>query len=515
MVIYPDISRHSRYTFRQPDAMTPTNAELRQFIVQFFSDEELDTLAFDYFPEATNDFGGGMSKSRKVIALIGHCERRGRLSDLHAAVARERKEGWNRQFVVANVQKPNFSEETRFLNERDPRQIFLSHATADAEFAHTLAADLRAEGWRVWIAPESIRPGEKWVEAIDRGLETSGVFVVVLTPAAVASRWVRTETNAAIALEHRDRIHFLPLDVVKCDIPLLWSGYQFVPFNVSYEKGLDALLRRLEAAITGDDYADWLKSLPDKVFPGKIIQSPTPEPLIPSTMAVNRHIHEKTGIELMRIPAGPFLFGSTDEDKEAYDDEKPQRTVELPEYWISRYPLTNAQYKRFVDATGHEPPLHWEGTNPPPKNLKHPVVYISWDDAKAFCDWAGLALPSEEEWEKAARGTDGRIWPWGNEPPTDRHGNFNGADGHTTPAGRYSPLGDSPYGCADMAGNVWEWTESWYGKNRARRVVRGGAWINDYARGLARAAYRDRHHSGSRLNNLGCRLVRRPPSPAL
>jgi hypothetical protein len=238
-------------------AMSPTNPELRQFITQFFNDEELETLCFDYFPEALNDFGGGMSKNRKVIALIGHCERRGRLEDLHAALQRERAAAWKAHFTTdAAAKKPGFPEKTRFQNERDPRQIFLSHATADAEFAHKLAADLREEGWRVWIAPESIRPGEKWVEAIDRGLETSGVFVVVLTPAAVASRWVRTETNAAIALEHRDRIHFLPLDVAQCDIPLLWSGYQFVPFGDSYEVGLDALLRRLDATLSTDDYVD-------------------------------------------------------------------------------------------------------------------------------------------------------------------------------------------------------------------------------------------------------------------
>ncbi len=114
---------------------------------------------------------------------------------------------------------------------RNPRQIFLSHATADAEFAQQLAADLREEGWAVWIAPDSIQPGEKWVEAINRGLEESGVFVVVLTPDAVASRWVQTETNAAIGLEHRDLMRFIPLDHKACDLPLLWGGYQYIPFR--------------------------------------------------------------------------------------------------------------------------------------------------------------------------------------------------------------------------------------------------------------------------------------------
>jgi formylglycine-generating enzyme required for sulfatase activity len=116
------------------------------------------------------------------------------------------------------------------------------------------------------------------------------------------------------------------------------------------------------------------------------------------------------------------------------------------------------------------------------------VVQVSWDDAKAFCDWAGLVLPSEEQWEKAARGADGRRWPWGNEPPTDRHCNFNMNVKDTTPVGRYSPLGDSPFGCADMAGNVWEWTGSWFDTQQTRRVVRGGSWydVSDQrARGLS------------------------------
>lgn len=195
--------------------MTPTNPELRQFINQFFSDEELETLCFDYFPEAHNEFGGGMSKNRKVIVLIGHCERRGRLPDLHAAVARERTEPWNRMFTSQPVE-PLRRDVPPPTTERDPRQIFLSHATADAKFAHTLADDLRAEGWRVWIAPESIRPGEKWVEAINRGLETSGVFVVVLTPAAVESTWVNTETDAAIEMQHERLITFIPLDLIAC-----------------------------------------------------------------------------------------------------------------------------------------------------------------------------------------------------------------------------------------------------------------------------------------------------------
>jgi formylglycine-generating enzyme required for sulfatase activity len=605
--------------------MTIDNAALRQFIMQFFSDEELEALCFDYFPEVSADFGSGMSKGRKVIALIGHCERRGRLADLHAAVARERPEAWQRQFAAVETKKPSFSEKTRFLAERDPRQIFLSHATADAEFAHILAADLRAESWRVWIAPESIRPGEKWVEAIDRGLETSGVFLVVLTPEAVASRWVRTETSAAIGMEHKDLIRFIPLDVAECQPPWLWTQYQYVPFRGSYEVGLDELLRWLDGELvvpeserplpgplpegegasapvpppreryvkeeqwrqlqalaheiaaelgrqSGDDETREVyrrfnrhfglttyKKLPRRRFSegleflskwrGEVIAaspsrnerlggsavleeeggiSPAPPPPRTPAPPPDRRIHEKTGIELIRIPAGPFLYGSADSDEMADHDEKPQRTIDLPEYWISRTPVTNAQFAHFVQATNHRTTAEqqgygwvwmgngwgriksadWRHPIGPESSIdgkdNHPVVQVSWNDAKAFCDWAALILPTEEQWEKAARGSDGRIWPWGNEEPTNKHCNFGSNVGNTTPAGKYSPKGDSPYGCTDMAGNVWEWTGSWY-EEGSTRALRGGSWY--YNNQFSRAAHRDLNNPYYRNLNIGFRVA--------
>jgi len=581
--------------------MTIDNADLRQFILQFFNDEELDTLCFDYFPEVQQNFTGAMTKNRKALLLIGYCETRGRLADLHGALARERETAWNRVSGAA----PPVETGRRLVSTptaRDPRQVFLSHATADVAFAHRLAGDLRAEGWSVWIAPESIRPGEKWVEAIDRGLETSGVFVVALTPAAVGSRWVRTETNAALTLEHRDLLSFLPLDVDQCDVPLLWSGYQFTSFRRSYEAGLADLLGLLDgtpvpaapvetgrrpvstsdakptpreryvkeeqwrqlqvlaheiaAALgrqSGDDELREVyrrfnrqfdlrtyKKLPRRRFPEGLafltawrdeVMAAAPvetgrRPV--STMSPNRRTHEKTNIELIRIPAGPFLYGSADSDEMARSDEKPQRTVDLPEYWIGRTPVTNDQFARFVRATGHKTAAERKGygrgwTGSKWEDIKgaswlhprgpesssagrgnHPVVQVSWEDAKAFCDWAGLALPTEAQWEKAARGTDGRIWPWGNEPPTADRCNFNMNVGDTTPVGQYSPKGDSPYGCWDMAGNVWEWLGSWY-KEGSTRALRGGSWfLNDQS---TRAAYRLNNYPDDWYGLVGFRVV--------
>ena len=168
---------------------------------------------------------------------------------------------------------------------------------------------------------------------------------------------------------------------------------------------------------------------------------------------------EKAEMELCLVPAGEFLMGSAEGDKEAGSDEKPQHRVYLSAYYIGRYPVTQAQYARFVQGMGHpvprveerySPPYDWdqERKAPPHGRENHPVVLVSWDDASAFCRWAGLRLPTEAEWEKTARGSaDMRMYPWGDEAPDCSRLNFNGCIGDTSRVGDY-PSGASPYGCA-------------------------------------------------------------------
>ena len=240
---------------------------------------------------------------------------------------------------------------------------------------------------------------------------------------------------------------------------------------------------------------------------------------------------EILGQPMVWIPPGPFLMGSDKEkDPQAFDDELPQHRVTLPGYWIGRYPVTVAQFRAFVEASGHRPQ--------DPDSLKgpdeHPVAWVSWYDALAYCRWlsekAGIpvALPSEAEWEKAARGTDGRIYPWGDEPPDEGRCSFKNHVRGTTPVGRYSPQGDSPYGCADMAGNVWEWTRSLWGEDLrkpdfkypydpedgrenletgrdVRRVLRGGAFLDEDRR--VRCAARLRLDPNRRYGDFGFRVV--------
>ncbi|HJW90604.1 MAG TPA: SUMF1/EgtB/PvdO family nonheme iron enzyme [Anaerolineales bacterium] len=169
----------------------------------------------------------------------------------------------------------------------------------------------------------------------------------------------------------------------------------------------------------------------------------------------------RDGRSMVYVPAGEFLYGP--------DKEK----VTTGAFYIDLSPVTNAEYKRFVEASGHEFPAHWRRGTWPDGKADHPVVQVTWDSAAAYADWAGKRLPTEYEWEKAARGTDGRRWPWGNHFDPRR---CNTSSEGTTPVGRYSPAGDSPYGAGDMAGNVWEWIG---GKPSPLRMpLRGGDWLD-------------------------------------
>ncbi|MBX3000991.1 MAG: SUMF1/EgtB/PvdO family nonheme iron enzyme [Caldilineaceae bacterium] len=251
----------------------------------------------------------------------------------------------------------------------------------------------------------------------------------------------------------------------------------------------------------------------------------------PDTPATSAHVQtkqtSKTAFDWVTIPAGEFLRGS-DWNSQALDDETPQRRIYLSEYQIARVPVTNAQYKVFVDDTNHWKPRHWEGGEIPKGKADHPVVWVSWHDAVAFCTWAGVRLPTEAEWEKAARGTDGRIYPWGNQSPDAKRCNFFQSNGSsttpgTTPVGSY-PSGASPYGVLDMAGNAWDWVNDWYDPSyysvspRSNpygpeagdsRVLRGGAW--GYGTPYVRSAYRGYYRPDFWHNEFGgFRSVRSP-----
>lgn len=239
-----------------------------------------------------------------------------------------------------------------------------------------------------------------------------------------------------------------------------------------------------------------------------------------------RNEREIAGMRFMRVPAGKFVMGSKEGSEFDYENERPQHTIDINyDYWMAKFILTNEQYAEFLGKNKH-PVSDWQ------KKKDHPVVNVSWDDAMQYVKWfnekyqtelsalpapslavsllqppssaAGnyvLRLPTEAEWEKAARGAYANEYPWGNEFDSKKCNSAEGKKGATTPVGAYSTFGDSPYGCADMVGNVWEWTHTLYKKypynpkdgredetKRESRVLRGGSF--GHSRNRARCASR-------------------------
>jgi formylglycine-generating enzyme required for sulfatase activity len=221
------------------------------------------------------------------------------------------------------------------------------------------------------------------------------------------------------------------------------------------------------------------------------------------------------------VPAGEFIMGS----QGGAADEQPAHRVSVDTFLMDKYEVSVGQYAKFLEATSLEAPPDWNIMNQP-QNLKRPVVNIDWADAAMYCKWAGKRLPTEAEWEKAARGTDGRIYPWGNEPPTQLHANFGKREWNNhaalVPVGKLED-GKSPYGIYDMAGNVWEWVNDWYdpdyykkspsqnptGPSSAElKVLRGGSW-SDTMDNL-RSANPQIYEPMSQYHNVGFRCAKTP-----
>ncbi len=279
-----------------------------------------------------------------------------------------------------------------------------------------------------------------------------------------------------------------------------------------------------------------------------------------SPMAGDVWVHPKTGMELVYVPAGEFTLGSSDTEIQAwlkerpgdkpewFADQQPQCRVRTKAYWVGRTEVTNAQYERFVRQTGHRCPDYWVRVQVPTGMESFPVDELTWDDANAYANWAGLRLPTEVEWEKASRGADGREFPWGGRWDATCCRSLQTITGRSyssinelvdalgkwerthdvvregpAPVGSY-PGGASPYGCLDMAGNVSEWCSDWHvdraydfyaaqdfetGLVGDYRVFRGASWRYGLPM-FFRCAARSPHWPASGRAGYGFRCARDP-----
>lgn len=456
-----------------------------------------------------------------------------------------------------------------------PLRVFLCHASNDKPAVRELYRRLTADGFAPWLDEEKLLAGHDWEHEIRKAVRSSDVVIVCLSRKAITKEgFVQKEIRVALdmAEEKLDSTIFLiPLRLEECDVPDRLSRWHWVnQFEANgYARLVQSLrMRADELGLSGSSTTSAVPLTPqpfvndvplatttisggvgvtgqqvnignDVVGRDKITQTTiniAQVTIIPPGVAAvhetqtsrpnpidNRRVADD--MEFVRVPAGRFNMGSMPESQFASANERPLHTVEIPyDYWIARYPVSNEQFARFVTASKYRFDLgQWRTL------AQHPVVRVSWRDAMNYCRWlsdlsrselGGLSmrLPTEVEWEKAARGIDGRVYPWGDDWDQTRCNSLEIGRGGVVQIGSHSPLGDSPYGAADMAGNVWEWCHSLYkpypylghdGREDSHggdwRVARGGSWLSlqDYVR----CAYRFCFRSDLRYEHVGFRCV--------
>jgi formylglycine-generating enzyme required for sulfatase activity len=388
--------------------------------------------------------------------------------------------------------------------------IFLSHSTQDNTWCRTLVAELQAGGFDVWYDEQGLTGGTEWVQTLQREVQARPIFIPVLTPDAWASRWVQEEIQLAIATQ-------------RTIFPLLLKPTVIEGFLLT-RQWIDAVGK--DGPAVARQVAQLLQSTgmaPPQQLPKRIVAAPH---LVPPALQRLGFIGQiSDGVEMLLpplcpIPAGQCWIGTDALREPDFADAEPSgRWVDVPAFSIGKYPVTVAEFAYAVKAQAVSPAGEWarQVTHP-----DHPVVMVTWKGAWTYVAWlsqlSGIAwqLPTDEQWEKAARGIDGRLFPWGNQWDASRANTDDGGPDATTPIGSY-PGGVSPYGVMDMAGNVNEWCglspnslqaqpgPTPQGITPSSGSLRGGAW--DESPRHARLAYRSQLYMGERADDIGFRLA--------
>jgi formylglycine-generating enzyme required for sulfatase activity len=445
------------------------------------------------------------------------------------------------------------------------KKIFISYSRLDLPFVEKLAQDLSDVGYEIWYDLSKIDGGDRWSQEIEEGINGSEIFVIVVTKNILDSEWVEKEYHFA----SRRGMKIVPLLRELFEVPIWLLNIQYVDIvGANYDRNFHQILESFENyGRRADDVkpasVSWRRSIDKKLpyllagllvfvfaaiflvfqrgiftpvpptptatkvpststpLPPTTTETPTltatatatltptlppPSPTAtleagaPSPTPIPAEIVDASGAEMVFVDAGVFVMGSDNGE----DDESPAHIASLSGYYIDKFEVTNQDYQVCVEDLGCELPKTTRYYVSPIYS-DHPAVYVTWEMAAAYCEWRGARLPTESEWEKAARGTKSLVYPWGTR--FERSGSnycdenceyswldplWNDGHARTAPVGSYED-GISPYGAYDMSGNVAEWVSDWYAadyyKNSSRldpqgpenglyRVLRGGSWMN-------------------------------------
>ncbi len=365
-------------------------------------------------------------------------------------------------------------------------KIFLSHNRRQKDWVRELAERLENLGTKVFFDEKDIKPGEDVVDAITRGIDASRYVVLIISRSSLTSTWVATEQAITIysdpqALKRKlIPVILEPVDEGKIYPKVSRLNMTYLTDPKTREQKFAALWRSL--GIPDDKIPEpppWPK--PSK---GRARKKAPPSP-----------VAAEADKEMVFVKASNFKMGSGDDDDYTED------------FYIDKYPVTNAEYKKFLDYKKRRVPRSWDKktkTYPAGKG-DHPVRGISFYDAKAYAEWVKKRLPTEKEWEKAARGARGRQYPWGNGFKSGKCNTLEAKIKDTTRVVQFDPVGASPYGVIDMAGNVWEWVDTWAQQNAKK--IKGGSY--QYDQDAAVCSNSDSHNiTSGRPFDVGFRCVK-------
>lgn len=396
--------------------------------------------------------------------------------------------------------------------------IFISYTRKDQGRVEPLAKALEKAGWSVWWDLD-IRPSEIWSQVIEKKLKAVGCVLVFWSNKSINSPYVSAE--AAFGFK---KGKYVPVLIDAVEIPIIFGSVQAANLidwhgdenDFQYRQLLDAIKDMLVCGKSTEQASQSDANAAKASERGGQRTVRTDQAVIYAP---------RGGYELVRIPGSEFLMGSPDSEKDRRDDEGPQHTVRIADFYMGRYPVTNEQYGRFIDKYSKTTkPKHW--TNSSYSQPREPAGRVSWEDAKQYARWAGLQLPSEAQWEYACRaGKKTRFHSGEKEWRLWRAGWYIINSGQKIhPVGEKKP---NAFGLYDMHGNVGEWVEDDWHENYEGAPADGGAWINEPRgplrvvrggnyynhAGACRSACRGREKPDSRPDYLGFRLVLVPGQP--